>query len=364
MNKIPVAVLGCTGIVGRLLVDMLSGHPFFEIGYLAASEKHAGRSFGELAGRVWRPGTGAPDLGDMILGGVSVKALTRAGTRVVFSALPAVAAGRLETELRRCGFFVFTNASAHRYDPDVPIIVPEVNAGHLELARLQARKNGGFIVAGPNCSTSGLVLGLKPLLKAGLESVTAATFQSISGAGRNGLAAWDIAANVVPLIKGEEDKMRGETRKILGRRTAKGIVDHPVRIEPTCCRVPVRVGHLLAVDAETTEDLTTAEAEDAFGSFRGLDDRAAFPTAPDEPVILRREEDRPQPVLDAAAGSPARTAGMSVSVGRIRAGNGRVRFVALVNNLVRGSAGACVLNAELARARSLMDDGVVWRRPA
>jgi len=354
MSKIKVAVFGCTGLVGQHFIRLLDGHPIFDIAVLAASERSAGRTYREAA--VWSIGGAMPaSAAERIVVPATAEAAISVGAAVVFSALPASAAGPIEDDLRRLGCAVFTNASAHRGDADVPILIPEVNAGQAEMLRPDSRRQLGFIIAGSNCSTAGLALALAPFAPLGIRAVTCATYQSASGAGRKGLAL--LAApvpTIIPFIPGEEDKMARETRKIFGSWNGHEFEPAPFDVAARCARVPVKEGHLLGVDIELETPIRGAEAAAILRSFRGLTGNMDLPTAPAAPIIVRDEEDRPQPALDAWAGTPERARGMAVSVGRIRAAGKRVGFFALVHNLVRGAAGACVLNAELALRVGLM----------
>ncbi len=343
-SKIKAAVVGCTGIVGQRFVRLLDGHPDFELAAVAASSRSAGKAYGEAMS--WAIEGDVPDrIRAMKVIAAEPEALAGTGATVLFSALPAAVAGPLEAELRGRGFAVFSNASAHRQDPDVPILVAEVNPEHLDLARVQSARHGGFIVAGPNCSTSGLVMVLKPLGAFGPKRVSVTTFQSISGAGRRGLAAMDIAGNVIPFIRGEEEKIESETHKILSLA---------LDLRANCCRVPVREGHLLSVEVEFERVPEMESVLAALAGFRSTPQTLGLPTAPGRPLILRAEADRPQPALDALAGVPARAAGMAVSVGRPRFKSSTLRLFALVHNTIRGAAGGCVLNAELALAEGIL----------
>lgn len=355
--KTKVAVLGCTGLVGQHFVRLLTDHPDFEIAALVASPRSAGKPYGEAA--AWSIGGTVPAKGaGLIVEPVEVGDLERRGIAVVFSALPAAEAGPVETALCRNGCAVFTNASAHRRDPGVPILIPEINPGHLELVHPRRRRKPGFITAGSNCSTAGLALAIAPLLAFGLRRVSCVTYQSASGAGRRGLAALEAGPpNVTPFIKDEEDKMAFETRKIFGVRMGGAIEAARFDVEVRCARVPVREGHLLCVSVELEREAGLAEVETAIDGFRGGLRSRALPTAPDRPVIRRTEPDRPQPALDLWAGEPERARGMAVSLGRLEVEGRRVRFFALVHNLVRGAAGLCVLNAETALRLGILEGG-------
>lgn len=354
-TKIKVAVLGATGLVGQRFVRILADHPWFEIAALTASARSAGKTYGAAVS--WALGGDVPRAAaEMEILPTSAKRLAETGIRVAFSALPAATAHGIEEELRDAGLAVFSNASAHRMDADVPILVPEVNDAHLELARGQAGRRGGrgFIVTNSNCTASGLVLALKPLEPFGIGTVMATSYQAISGAGRRGLAAFDIVANVVPYIGNEEDKLARETRKIFGRLSGETIEPAPFEVNASCARVPVKDGHLLSLAIELGRDIEPDDAREALASFRGVPQELRLPTAPEAPVLVRREEDRPQPLLDVEAGGPERAKGMAVTVGRIRRSGRFLNLFVLVHNTIRGAAGTSVLNAELAVRRGLI----------
>lgn len=343
MKRIPTAILGATGLVGRQFARLLDGHPWFELRCATATARSAGH-----------PYEGAPGL---TVAGTSAAEIVNSGARLVFSALPTAAAGAVEEELRRAGRLVFSNAGAHRMDADVPLLIPEVNPEHLELARAQLATHPGFIVTNPNCVVAGLALVLKPLLPLGLEAVTVTSFQAVSGGGRRGVAAWEILGNVVPYIAGEEEKVERETRKILGKLEADRVAACPLQVHPSCSRVPVPDGHLQSVTVEFSRPATAGDVVAALAGFTAEPQRLELPTAPRRPIALLDEPDRPQPRLDAGAGGPGRAAGMAVSVGRLRPLGRRVGFFLLVHNTVRGAAGASVLNAELAVKRGLLSGG-------
>ena len=339
MAKIAVSILGATGIVGQRLVARLADHPWFEIEALCGSAESAGLRYSEALKGRWRaPGDVPARVKDMILHECRPGP---AGARVVFSALDAEAAGPIEAEYARAGSLVFSNAKAHRFGEFVPLVVPEVNGDHLRLLERQSSAPGG-IVTNPNCSTAGLVLALAPLHRRfTVRRVFVTTMQALSGAGYPGVAALDIAGNVLPHIPGEEEKMETEPRKILG----DGLTAADIGISAQCNRVATTEGHLMTVAVELVERPSVEEAAAVMASFSPLAGRG-LPTAPDRPLFLREESDRPQPVLDAGRGG-----GMTVTVGRLRTDPLlHLRFALLVNNLVRGAAGAAVLNAELARA--------------
>ncbi len=339
--RLPVAVLGATGLVGRRLVARLARHPWFKPAALFASERSAGRAYGELV----------PDAANLPAdtAALTVRACAWSGTdmavheTLVFSALGADVARELEPALASAGALVVTNASAFRMDPRVPLVVPEVNPDHLALAA--SRPFGrGAILANPNCSTIGLVLALAPLHAAfGIRRVHVVTLQARSGAGLAGLQDETLTGDVVPFIAGEEEKLERETARILG-------LDLP--ISAACHRVDVTHGHTLAVSVELETEVETAALAQAFEAFVAPADVAALPSAPRRVIELVAEADGPRPVRDVDRGD-----GMAVSIGRLRPcpilGH---RFVTLSHNAERGAAGGTLLLAELARARGLLGD--------
>jgi aspartate-semialdehyde dehydrogenase len=353
MKKIKAAVLGCTGLVGNEFVRLLADHPYFALALLTASGRSAGKAFAATAGgtpAAWM-GAGA---GAQVIRETSIAAVMQSGARVVFSALPAGIAAELETELRRRGLFVFSNAGAHRMDADVPLLIPEANAEHLALAAGQRREFTGFIVTNPNCVVAGLALALKPLAALQAQAVTVTTFQAVSGGGRRGVAAWDILGNVIPHIAGEEEKIGREARKILGVLNNGRVCDHELEIYPSCSRVAVREGHLQSVSVEFAAAIGLDAVENALSGFTALPQRLSLPTAPRRPLLVQHGADRPQPALDVNAGEPERARGMAVTVGRLRVQGRRCRFFLLVHNTVRGAAGGSLLNAELALKTGLL----------
>ena len=353
LRKIKTAVLGCTGLVGQQFVRMLEKHPFFELIVLSASGKSKGKKYSDAVH--WSLASPLPEsLGLKEVTEVSKKDLRDSGVEIVFSALPAEVAKDIERSLALMGIYVFSNARVHRMQPDIPILIPEVNAEHLMLVKDRPAAHKGFIVTNSNCSTTGLVLTLKPLMKFGIESVWVSTYQAVSGAGLRGLPAMTISGNVIPFIAGEEQKMEIETAKILGRWEGGGIKPAAFDVNAHCCRVPVRNGHLENVTVVLEQDVDAAHVADSMRTFRGIPQDLVLPTAPEEPLIVRAEQDRPQPFLDKNAGSPERARGMAVTVGRIRKKDKKVNYSLLVHNTVRGAAGTCILNAELAVAQNII----------
>jgi aspartate-semialdehyde dehydrogenase len=338
-----VAVLGATGMVGQRLVRLLEGHPWFELAAVAASEGSRGRSFAESV--KWRLPGGMPAAAGRLE--VLPPEPGAVGCDLVFSALESRAAEGIEAAFRSAGATVVSNAAAHRMDRDVPLVIPEINAGHLPLVELQRGRHGGAVVANPNCSSIGLCLALEPLrLAFGLLEIQVVTLQALSGAGHPGVASLDALGNVVPFIGGEEEKLETEPAKIFGELAADGIAPASLRLDARCTRVPVRDGHLLCVSVRTERAAGAKEATRAWEEYRSPLEPVGLPSAPARPVLLKGERDRPQPALDRDAGG-----GMAVTVGGVkeRPGGG-VSFVALVHNTVRGAAGGTLLIAELLEA--------------
>jgi aspartate-semialdehyde dehydrogenase len=350
-GRIPVAILGAGGYIGQHFARLLDDHPSFEVALLGAGAKTRGRTLGE----VWQLAEPPPaSLEASRLVAATADRLAKARIRIAFSALPSGTAGPIETGLTRRGISVFTNAADHRMDASVPLLVPEVNADHLELLRGIPRSRG-LLVADPNCSAAGLVLALAPIVgPLAPHAIHVSTYQSLSGAGFPGVPSLAIADNVVPFIESEEEKVARESARMLGRRAAGRIRSLATPFLVHCARVATREGHLEAVTIDAGRTPTLAEITAAWTRFdplRGL----ALPTAPHPPIEVRRERDRPQPVRDRWAGRPARARGMAGVVGRIRWTPPYLRFFVLSHNAVRGGAGGSVLNAELALERGLLD---------
>lgn len=340
-SKIPVAVLGATGAVGQRFVQLLSGHPWFEITALAASERSAGRRYAQVCNWVI-PGDPPPQVGEMVVQPLE----PGLPARIVFSALPTSVAREVEPLFARAGYGVCSNASAYRQEPGVPLLIPEVNAGHMALIPIQQAERGwpGFIVTSPNCTTTGIVIPLKPLDEAfGLRRVFAVTMQAISGAGYPGVASLDILGNVAPYIGGEEEKIESETRLLLGRIENGRRVPADIVISAQANRVPVLDGHTICLSLGFERVPQVEEAVAALMDFRAPDAVRELPSAPERPIIVRREPDRPQPRRDRDAGR-----GMAVTVGRVReCPLLDLRMVSVSHNTLRGAASGSVLNAEL-----------------
>ncbi|HYY98172.1 MAG TPA: aspartate-semialdehyde dehydrogenase [Pyrinomonadaceae bacterium] len=344
-RKYRVGILGATGTVGQRFIQMLEGHPQFEVAALAASDRSRGKPYAEAC--AWRLPGEAPEYARAL----EVLPLEPPfDCEVVFSSLPGEMARETEEAFARAGHAVISNSSALRMDEDVPLLIPEVNHEHLSLldAQRSSRSLGrGMIVTNPNCSTIAVVLALAPLhARFGVEAVVVTTLQAISGAGYPGVASLDITDNVLPYIGGEEEKIESETLKILGRAEDGRVEPAPFRVSAQVHRVNVTDGHMAAVRVKLARRASVEELREAFASFRSLPQELGLHTAPERPVIVRDERDRPQPRLDRDAGR-----GMSVTVGRIRPDNVLdYRFVALGHNTIRGAAGAAILNAELLAA--------------
>ena len=359
MGKTAVGVIGATGAVGQQLVRMLEGHPWFEVVAMSGSDRTTGKRYGDTL-RPVRPTAPLDDrLGDMRL--VPSRPDSFSGCRLVFSALPSEAAQELEPELARAGLGVVSNASAYRAEPDIPLIVPEVNPDHLRLIEVQRKERGwsGFIVTNPNCSAIILTLALAPLHAAfGLQRVFVTTLQAVSGAGFSGVGALDMIDNVIPYIGGEEDKLETEPLKLL---STLGLTGGTPRLQPPgslqlsaqCTRVPTTDGHLEMVSVEFERKPSVSEMIDCWQGWRPLPQELGLPTAPPMPVVVRPEPNRPQPRIDRDTGS-----GMSSVVGRLReCPLLDYKFAVLGHNLVRGAAGGVLLIAELLRAQSgYLDD--------
>jgi aspartate-semialdehyde dehydrogenase len=345
-KKWRAGVLGATGLVGQRIVKLLCNHPWFELTEVAASERSSGKRYFEAAR--WHVDGPIPENArDLIVKGLE----PTLECDFVFSALDSSVAGGAEEDFARAGYPVVSNSKNHRMDAYVPLLIPEVNAAHLEAISLQQKKCGydrGFIVTNPNCSTAGLVLVLKPLADAfGLEKVFVVTLQAVSGAGYPGVATMDIQGNVIPFISGEEEKMETEPQKLLGKWDGSRFVDAGVGLTAHCNRVQVLDGHLECVSIGLKKIASLREVQEALRTFEVDAELAALPSALRHPIIVMDEENRPQPRRDVDAGG-----GMAAVVGRVReCPLLDVKLTLLSHNLVRGAAGAAVMNAELLAAR-------------
>jgi aspartate-semialdehyde dehydrogenase len=348
MAKIPVGILGATGAVGQRFIQLLAEHPWFEVAEVAASDRSAGKTYRDAC--TWRlPGGPPTRVADLTVG--SIDGPFR--SKLLFSGLDSSVAGEAETSLAGRGHAVVSNSRNHRMDPDVPLLVPEVNPSHLDaLAGQRRRTGGGYVVTNPNCSVVGLAMALAPLHAAfGLETVAVVTLQALSGAGYPGVASLDVADNIIPFIGGgEEEKIESEPQKILGRFENGGFVHASFPISASVHRVAVADGHSMTVFVRPSRKATVADAVKALESFRGEPQERELPTAPRQPIHVLPAPDRPQPRLDRD-----REGGMAVSVGRVREDRlFGLKLQALVHNTIRGAAGAAILNAELLQARGLL----------
>ena len=348
-KKIPVGILGATGIVGQRFIQLLEHHPWFEVAWLAASDRSEGREYAEAAR--WKLRTPIPaNVAKMKVSPASPDG----APKVIFAALDAAIAAELEPRFAEAGSAVITNSSALRMAPHVPLVIPEVNPDHIKLIECQdwRRKSGGFVVTNSNCSAMGLVLALAPLQKQfGIETVMAVTMQAVSGAGYPGVASLDILGNVIPYIPKEEEKMEEETRKMLGSLNGSGVVLAPFKMSAQCNRVAVEDGHTESVSVKLKAQAEPAAIVDAWNAFRGVPQEKQLPSAPENPVRYLEANDRPQPRFDVDFGQ-----GMTTSVGRLRpCGVLDWKFTVLSHNVIRGAAGAALLNAELLKVEGYLD---------
>jgi aspartate-semialdehyde dehydrogenase len=346
-TRIEVGILGATGMVGQHFIKFLQGHPWFDLQWLGASDRSAGKKYKDAMN--WNLAGSTPD---------SVASLTvqecKPGNapRLLFSAMDASIATEIERAFAQAGHVVVSNSRNHRMEPDVPLLVPEINPDHLQLVPLQQRTRGwaGKIVTNPNCSTIVLTMGLAPLKQFGITKIVATTMQAISGAGYPGVPSMDIMGNVIPFIGNEEEKMEQETQKILGDFSGDRIEPLPARMSAHCNRVAVVDGHTVTVSVEFSSKPTDADLRHAFDTFTAVPQERQLPSAPPRPVIYMEEANRPQPRKDAE-----RERGMAAFVGRLRACPVLdYKFVALGHNTIRGAAGAAVLNAELMHSEGML----------
>ena len=339
-NRHPIGILGATGMVGQRYIQLLENHPWFEIVWLAASDRSSGKTYGEAA--KWRLDTPLPER----IARMTVAAAEPEGApKIIFASVDAAFARELEPKFADAGCAVLSNSSAFRMAPNVPLVIPEVNAEHLHLIEEQPsrKQSGGYMVTNPNCSTIGLVVALKPIAdRFGITQIAVTTMQAVSGAGYPGVASMDILDNVVPYIGNEEEKMEEETLKLLGALDGAVVKPLDARISASCNRVAVIDGHMESVSIKLGKPASREEILAAWAEFRPLAGQG-LPTAPEQPVEWAPQQDRPQPRLDRNRGN-----GMAVTVGRLRpCGLLDWKFTALSHNTVRGAAGATILNAEL-----------------
>ncbi len=350
--RIPVAVLGATGMVGQRFIELLQGHPWFELVGLGASERHGGRTYADVSR--WRlPGSEMPvSAANLPVVACSPEAL--GDVKIVFSALPAEVAGDIEAHFARAGIAVFSNAKNYRMAADVPLLIPEVNADHAAaiIQQRRLRNWSGCIVTNANCSATPLVMALKPLQETfGVKKVMVTTMQAISGAGYPGLSAYDILDNAIPYISGEEEKVESETLKMLGRwDEGHGFSAAPMVVSAQCNRVATREGHLECASIELGREADPEEIIAAWENYQSEPQQLNLPSAPEHALLYRREPDRPQTLRDRDTGH-----GMTVTIGRLR----RCpilgyKFALLGHNTIRGAAGGSILNAELCVSKGLV----------
>ena len=344
-NKLSVGILGATGIVGQRFIQMLERHPWFDVAWLAASDRSEGRAYAEAAR--WKLKTAIPPA----VAGMKVSPAKPEGApKIIFAALDASIAREMEPQFAEAGCAVISNSSALRMQADVPLVIPEVNGDHISLIEKQSwrAKSRGYVVTNPNCSAIGLVLALAPLHRAfTLEAVMAVTMQAVSGAGYPGVPSLDILGNVVPYIPNEEEKMQEETQKLLGTLSGSRIEPAAFAMSAQCNRVAVEDGHTESVAIRLKKKATGEQIIAAWNDFRAEPQRLGLPSAPAQPIVYMTASDRPQPRFDCDAG-----AGMTTSVGRLRKCNVLDwKFTVLSHNTIRGAAGAALLNAELLKAK-------------
>ena len=347
-QKIPVGILGATGVVGQRFIQLLEDHPWFEVAWLAASDRSAGQVYGDAVR--WRLKTPVPE---QIRKMPVSPAEPKGAPQVIFAALDSGIARELEPKFADAGCAVVSNSSAFRMQRDVPLVIPEVNPDHLALIDLQSwrKKSGGYIVTNPNCSAIGLVVALAPLhQKFGVESLFVATMQAVSGAGYPGVASLDILGNVIPYISNEEEKMEEETKKLLGQLNANGVKDAGFSMTAQCNRVAVEDGHTESVSVKLKQKADAEAVLASIRDFKSIPHELGCPLAPERPLVYDAAPDRPQPRFDLDRGN-----GMTVSVGRLRpCGVLDYKFTVLSHNTIRGAAGAALLNAELLKVQGYL----------
>ncbi len=348
-GKLPVGILGATGVVGQRFIQLLEHHPWFEVAWLAASDRSAGLPYGEAA--KWRLRTPIPEhIAKMTVS----PAVPEGAPKTIFAALDAGIAREMEPAFAAAGCAVVSNSSAFRMQEDVPLVIPEVNPDHVRVLEQQKwfKNSKGFIVTNPNCSAIGLVLALAPLQHTfGLENVFVVTMQAVSGAGYPGVASLDILGNVIPFIKNEEEKMEEETLKLLGSANGRGFRMADIRMSAHCNRVAVEDGHTESVSVKLRKKASAEEILAAWKEYRSVPQEKNLPSAPEYPVHYDGAPDRPQPRFDVDRG-----AGMTTSVGRLRpCGLLDWKFTVLSHNTIRGAAGAALLNGELLKCMGYLD---------
>jgi len=337
MKKIPVGILGATGMVGQKFIQLLTSHPWFEIVALTASDRSIGKRYRE-AMRWLMPSALPEKIADMPI----LPSLPNLPCKIVFSGMDSSVAGEIEDTFAKAGYHVISNSSNHRMDPTVPLLIPEVNGDHLKLI-LNQRFKEGSIVTNPNCSVVGITMALKPLIDLwGIEALNVVTLQAVSGAGYPGIATLDILDNVIPFIHGEEEKIENEPLKILGIYHENGIIPYPMQLSAQCTRVCVADGHLACVSVKLKQKANEKDIIRAWKSFQGAPQELQLPSAPKHPIIYLEDERHPQPKYHRSLEN-----GMAISIGRLRkCPLLDWKFILLSHNTVRGAAGCAILNAE------------------
>lgn len=349
-SRIPVAVLGATGAVGQTFIRLLAGHPWFRVAEVGASERSAGKSYREATR--WIEGELPADVAALTMKPCDTESVR---SPIIFSALDAATAAGVEPAFARDGRFVLSNAKNSRMEPDVPLVIPEVNAGHLRLIETQraARAWSGAIIANANCASTTAAVAMAPLHERfGLRTVFISTMQAVSGAGYPGVPSLDILGNVIPFINDEEPKIETEMQKMLGRFTGSAIEHAPFVVSAHANRVAVENGHTVCLTLGFETKPTVEQAVQALREWKGESIVHGLPSAPAFPIRYFDEADRPQPRRDVMEGR-----GMTTAVGRVRADNILdLRLVAMSHNTIRGAAGGSILNAEV-----LVQTGVIAR---
>ncbi|RJQ36931.1 aspartate-semialdehyde dehydrogenase [Candidatus Microgenomates bacterium] len=348
MKKINVGILGATGAVGQRFVELLANHPWFNVTHLCASEKSSGKKYKDVVN--WKISSDIP----ANLANLTVNLCEpNIDVKVIFSALDSTVAGEIEENFAKKGYIVISNSKNHRMANYVPLLIPEVNPDHLALVEEQQKrlKSKGFIITNPNCTTVGLAMVLKPLNDLfGIKQVIVTSMQALSGAGYPGVPSLDIIDNVIPYISGEEEKMETEPLKLLGKVSKNGVISAKIAISAQCNRVAVREGHLESVTISFEKKPTLQEVIKALKNFTSVPQKLKLPSAPQYPIIVREEANRPQPVVDRNEGN-----GMSVVVGRVNKSEVfDIKLTLLVHNTIRGAAGAAILNAELLKVKNFI----------
>lgn len=342
--KIKAGILGCTGAVGQKFITLLQNHPIFEISELAASEKSAGKKYIDAVN--WTESSPIPD---KIKNKIVKKCIPDLNCKIVFSGLDSSVAGEIEDNFANAGYYVISNSRNHRMDEDVPLLIPELNPGHISLLikQLKRRNSGGFIVTNPNCSTVVLCLSILPFLKSNkIEKILVSTMQAISGAGYPGVPSLDILGNVIPHIKDEEEKIQSEPLKIFGEYKNNKIIFSNIKISSMCNRVPVIDGHTLSVSVKLKNKTSIEKIISNIDSIK----TEKLNSSPEKLIYYFSNPSRPQPSRDVNLGN-----GMSISIGNLRKCNILdYKYTALGHNTIRGAAGLAIMNAEFLLKKGLI----------